>query len=1102
MKIKLNSLYPRGTKLLHVMMRTFILLACTTVFSLSPKTILSQNTSITITSDVELTVDEVFDLLRKQTDYTFMYKNGIFSDLPKVTLSKGKIKANKLLLTVLPEQKYDVKIKADDLIIITKKSSATNPEIPVKITGKVTDENNIPLIGVTVRVAGTNKGTATDYDGYYTIIAPSNESVLVFSSLGFASKEITVGEQTVIDVVMQETESQLDEVIINAGYYNVSERERTGNIAKIEAKTIEKQPVNNPLAAMQGHLTGVDITQTTGLPGGGFNIQIRGRNSIAAGTEPLYIIDGVPYDSETLSSSSSGLNLIIPGGNISPLNAINPTDIESIEVLKDADATAIYGSRGANGVVLITTKKGKIGKTKVAVNVSSTLGKVTRFLDLMNTEQYLEMRLEAFENDGRNLRSSSHDVNGVWDMTRYTDWQKELIGGTAYRNNAQLAFSGGNAQTQYLLSGAYQNETTVFPGNSKYEKVSVLGNINHSSEDDRFKLNFSVNYVADDNNLIAEDLTRVSTRLAPNAPALYDDEGNLNFEDNTFNNPLLILETDVRARTYNLISNAVLSYQLFSNITLKTNLGYNDTRLESHSALPHTRFRPWFNLNSSSSNILTNNTTRRSWIVEPQVHWQQEWGAFDASMILGATYQQLRTQQMVQQGIGFSSNILLYDLSAANTSSILADDESQYNYQAFFGRLNLSYKNKYIVNLTGRRDGSSRFAPGRQFGNFGAVGMAWLFSEEGLFKDSSVLSFGKLRGSYGLTGSDNIGDYRFLDTYSTTQNNYNGVSGLNPTGLYNPVFGWEENKKLEAGLELGFFKDRIFISTAWYRNRSSNQLIGIPLPTTTGFSSITANFDATVENTGFEVDLRTTNVQSDTFTWRTTFNISTNQNKLVRFDGLEGSTFANTLEIGQPLNISKLYRLIGVNSDTGVYEFEDFNNDGTIDTPNDNQVIKDLTPKFFGGLGNSLSYKNLQLDVFFQFKKQEGRNFIPFSSKPGSTKVNQRASVFNRWQEIGDTSPTQIYSQSTSANRPAANAFGWYQNSDATVTDASFIRLRNVSLTYTLPKKWVRGIDASMYVQGQNLFTITDYDGFDPDQLNQENLPPLRQYTLGLNLSF
>ncbi|MEX0313101.1 MAG: TonB-dependent receptor plug domain-containing protein, partial [Allomuricauda sp.] len=568
MEIKLSSVHiPFGKRMLMMIMRTFIFLLCTTVFGFTTETSFSQE-KVTIDQDKLVTVDQVFEIIKNQTDYKFMYPANLFEDAPKVQLKKGIIRVDKLINQSLKAKGFNVILSENNTIVIKKKKQTQQKQV----TGKVTDENGAPLAGVTVQIKGTLRGVATNFDGQYTITVLDPANVIMYSYVGFATQEITVGTHTTINVIMKEEATQLDGITINAGYYNVSERDRTGSISRIEAKTIEKQPVNNPLAAMTGHLPGVDITQTSGLAGTGFNIEIRGRNSIAAGTEPLYIIDGVPYGSESLESQGvSGSLGIIPGGNISPLNAINPADIQSIEVLKDADATAIYGSRGANGVVLITTKKGKIGKTKVSVNVSSSLGKVTRFLDLMNTEQYIEMRLEAFENDERNVRSSSHDVNGVWDMTRYTDWQEELIGGTAYRNNAQVAFSGGNEQTQYLLSGAYQNETTVFPGDSEYEKVSVLGNLNHSSEDDRFKLNFSVNYVADDNNLIAEDLTRTATRLAPNAPALYDEDGNLNFEDNTFVNPLLILETDVRTRTYNLIANSVLSYQLFSNIVLKTN---------------------------------------------------------------------------------------------------------------------------------------------------------------------------------------------------------------------------------------------------------------------------------------------------------------------------------------------------------------------------------------------------------------------------------------------------------------------------------------------------------------------------------------------------
>lgn len=1102
MKIKLTIPFPQRKTYLRFIMKTFVFLFCTTVFSFSPiNNIFGQNTKITINADKTLTVYEVFDLIRAQTEFTFIYQSDIFKNTPKIHLKKGVIKANELLEKSLSTNHFSFALSTDKSIIIKPKTINNAPEVPVKVTGKVTDEAGLPLAGVTVRISGTNNGVATNFDGNYTIIAPSSESVLVFSSIGFTTKEIIVGEQTTIDVIMQETISQLDEVVINAGYYNVSERERTGSIAKIEAKDIEKQPVNNPLAAMQGRLAGVDITQTTGVTGGGFNIEIRGKNFFDSGTEPLYVIDGVPFSSETLGSSLSGTALILPGGNTSPLNAINPADIESIEVLKDADATAIYGSRGANGVVLITTKKGKVGKTRVNVNLSSSLGKVTRFLDLMNTEQYLEMRLESFTNDGRDPLFFHYDVNGVWDQTRDTDWQKELIGGTAYRNNAQVSFSGGSAQTQFLVSGAYQDETMVFPGDFKYNKASVLGNIGHQSIDNRFKINFSVNYVADENHLPFDDFTR-SVNIAPNAPALYDDEGNVNFENNTFANPLLTLETDIQVQTFNLISNTTLSYQLIPSLELKTNFGFNDYRLESSAAFPHTRNQPWFGLTSSSSSISINNTTRRSWIVEPQLNWQRTWGAASLNVLMGATFQQQKAQQLIQSGRGFSSNILIHDLSAANTTSILGDNASQYNYQAFFGRLNFNWKDKYIVNLTGRRDGSSRFGSGRQFGDFGAIGAAWLFSEENFLKNNSILSFGKLRASYGTTGSDNVGNYKFLDTYSTTSNNYDGISGLNPAGLFNPIFGWEENKKMEAALELGFLKDRIFLSAAWYNNRSSNQLIDVPLPTTTGFNGINANFDATVENKGLEFNLRSVNIQKDKFKWSTTFTISANRNKLVKFDGLEGSTFANRLEIGQPLSILKLYHLMGVDPDTGVYQFEDFNNDGTISNPEDRQVLKDLTPKFFGGLGNTLSYRNLQLDFFFQFKKQEGENFIPFSAKPGLTNTNQRVSVFNRWQQPGDTGPTQIYSQSSVANRDANTAFNNYRNSDATVTDASFIRLRNVSLTYTVPKKIVKGMDANIYLQGQNLLTITNYDGFDPEQRNQNNLPPLRQLTLGLNLSF
>lgn len=1101
MEIKFTKpLFFTGKEILQFIMRTFIFLFCTTVFSFSPGTIFSQHTKITIAADKTVTIDEIFELISKQSEYVFVYQADLFKNTPKVRLKKGVIKASKLLEESFSAKEFSVELIGTNTIGITQKTVDEVPQDPIRVTGKVTDEAGVPLSGVTVRISETNRGVATNFDGDYALIVPGSESVLVFSSIGYAAKEIVVGDQTVIDAVMQEAVSELDEVVLNAGYYNVTERTKTGSIAKVEAKTIEKQPVNNPLAAMQGQMAGVNIRQTTGVPGGGFEIDIRGKNFINGSTDPLFIVDGVPYGSESLESIVGQ----VIRGNASPLNAIPPGDIASIEVLKDADATAIYGSRGANGVVLITTKKGKAGKTKVAATISTTLGRVSNFLELMNTEQYLEVRREGVVNDGRGdfLENPAFDFIWpdvkTWDQNSFTDWQEELIGGTAYRNNAQLSVSGGSEQTQFLISGNYLKETTVFPGDSNYKKGSLLSNINHQSNDRRFKINLSTTYTIEDNQLPQNDFTFISQRLAPNAPVLYDDEGNLNWEDSTWDNPLASLEEKYRSQINTLIANTVISYRLLPNLELKTNLGYTNNQLQSNRIFPSTAKRPSLGLDASSSSFQINSSSRQSWIVEPQLNLQQKWGDFQLNILAGTTFQNQTSESLVQTATGFSSNSLLLNLSAAETLEVFQEIDSEYNYQAFFGRVNFNWKDKYILNLTGRRDGSSRFGPGRQFGNFGAVGAAWLFSEENFLRDNTVFSFGKLRGSYGTTGSDNIGDYRFLNTYNTTAFDYDGTAALEPTGIFNPLFAWQENKKLEAGMELGFFKDRVLLKTGWFQNRSSNQLGNLPLAATAGFNGLTGNFDATVENTGFEVDLRTNNLRSENFTWSTTFNLTVPKNKLLEYEGLESSVDANRYRLGEPLTIVNLYDALGVDTETGLYTFTDYNEDGVISGLDDKQVFEDLAPQFYGGLGNTFTYGNFQLDAFFQVKKQNAFNNLRGGALTGIA-VNRPVGFFDRWQEPGDIAPIQV-----------ASAFGVFPGagiaqrnqteSNAAVSDASFIRVRNISLTYNLPK--INDMDISVYLQGQNLFTITNFEGADPEQTSNSALPPLQQITLGLQLGF
>lgn len=965
-----------------------------------------------------------------------------------------------------------------------------------QVSGIVTDGTN-PLPGVSISVKNQRNTVITDFDGKFTITV-SPDANLIFTYIGFKTIEIPVARRLVINVQMDQDQTTLQEVKINAGYYSVKESQRTGSILKISSKDIEKQPVTNVLATMQGRMAGVNITQNTGVAGGGFDIQIRGQNSLRSdGNRPLYIIDGVPYSSDSVGSDLTGV--VLPGPT-SPLNSINPSDIESIEVLKDADATAIYGSRGANGVVLITTKKGKEGKIRFTVNVSGGLGKVTRLMDLMNTQQYLQMRKEAFVNDGTPYGPTDYDVNGTWDQNRYTDWQKVFIGGTSDINDVQTSLTGGSSGTQFLLSGNFHKETTVFPGDYNYRKANLLANLNHDSENKKFHINFSMGYTVQKNYQPADDITQQSILLAPNAPALYDNEGNLNWENSTWNNPMGNLEGKYTSATNDLFVNGLLSYALTPNLIAKTSFGFTDTRFNDSRTQPSTMYDPASELGSEFSFIDVNTTSRKSWIIEPQLSWSKKIGKGKTEIFIGATYQQQTADQLVQEAIGFSSNSLIYNLSAA--SSIFNDTHSQsvYKYQAFFGRANFSWNERYILNITGRRDGSSRFGPGRQFATFGAIGSAWLFSNEAFVKDNfDFMTFGKLRVTYGTSGNDQIGDYQFLDTYGSSGNNYGGIIGLEPTRLFNPNFGWEINKKIELALETGFFKDRIFVTAGWYSNRSSNQLVGIPLPATTGFNSIQANLDATVQNKGIELTLRTVNFQRQSFNWSSSLNLTIARNKLLSFPNLAGSTYKNQFVIGEPLNIKKVYHYTGINPQTGIYQFEDYNADDAITAVEDKQSVRDLNPKYFGGFQNTITYKNWQLDFLFQFVNQLNYNGSYRTGLPGSMS-NQPTEIINHWQNPGDDAANQKYS--TGVDSEAVDAFYKYYQSDAMITDASYVRLKNLSLSYTIADQWFKGVKCRIVFQGQNLLTVTSFQGADPESRFSMSLPPLKVFTTGLQLTF
>lgn len=960
------------------------------------------------------------------------------------------------------------------------------------VTGTVTDRSG-PIYGATVQMKGSSLGTLTDESGTYKLTTVKTNDTLVYSYLGYQTREIIFDGSTVIDVELSESLNELDAVVVNAGYYTVSEKERTGSIASISGEAIERQPVGNTFQVMQGRLTGVSITQTTGVPGGRFVIQIRGRNSITSGNEPLYVIDGVPFMSDAMEGSFSSPSN--QGGN--PLQSLNVADIERIEILKDADATAIYGSRGANGVVLITTKKGKAGAAKLSVSVQSGASQLTRFWDMLSTEQYLAMRQEAFANTGATPTVTNAPDLLLWDQNAYTDWQRDLLGGTAGITEAQLAVSGGSEQTRFRLGAAFREQGSVFPGDFKNRKLSGNVSVNHQSQDGKLQVQGSVNYSRDFNVQPLVDPTLIALYVAPNAPEPFLPDGSLNWAEGTWSNPYAQLMQHYENTQYAFIGNAGITYRLFQGLSAKVNAGYNRMQSDQIGLVPVASLSPYTNSTGYANSGLQQ---FGSWIVEPQLTYSHALAGGQLEVLLGTSFQDNERSVREFNGNGYTDDAFIRNLQAAPVFSITQFTDTEYRYMAVFGRVNYNYKHKYILNLTGRRDGSSRFGPGKRWGNFGAVGAAWLFSEEDWFKDS-VLSYGKLRGSYGTSGNDRIADYGYFDSWTTHSVDYAGQGGLYPSRLFNDTYSWEVNKKLEVALETGFWKDRIRLNAAWYHNRSSAMLVRQPLPLTTGFNSIQNNLNAIVENTGWELELQATPVRSEDFQWNSSVLLTIPKNKLVSFPGLEESTYASTYIIGEPLESRYMYQYEGIDPETGFYTFKDFNGDGNITTGEDKKAIGRVGRKYYGSFQNTLQYKGLELQVLMEFVNQTGYNYnYLLGSAPGYLR-NQPAIVWDRWQQAGDVATVQAYI----TGGAGANAYTRLGQSTYNITDASFMRLRQVSLSYRLPHTWLHALKADsvrLFVEGQNLLTFTHYQGFDPETQSNRILPPLTTWMAGIQVSF
>ncbi|NMN37122.1 SusC/RagA family TonB-linked outer membrane protein [Pedobacter sp. SG918] len=1067
-----------------------------------------------------ITVDRVFKEIEKQTNYRVLYATSTLNDAAKVNVNFKNTPLKEVIEYLLKDQQLTYNIEQNTVLIKKQERSFIEKIASVftssRFNGRIVDENNVPLVGATITVKGSKKYALSGSTGAFVLDLEEND-VLVISYIGYETKELKItrgllqsGVASLLDIKLSPSASSLDQVQV-VGYGSTTKRNNTGAVSSITAEEIGKQTVENPLLALQGRIAGVQITQDNGLPGAAARMNIRGAFTgvSGAGYIPLYIIDGVPFTlfngAQPATDNLNANGVSAANGGVSPFSIIAPEDIERIDILKDADATAIYGSRGSNGVVLITTKKGSKGKTAFNFNVNSGVSNVANYIPMMNTQEYLATRRAAFARSGVTPTTANALDLTVWDQNAYTDWQKYFIGHTGHTTNATGSVSGGNAQNSFLFSSTYRKQSTVFGGDFGATTFSSRLNAGHKSSDGRFNIDGSVNYTYMKNLLPSTDLSTIYN-LAPNYP-LYNANGSVNW---TSTSPLSYSPKTTNAQTTNLFSNANLSYRIIDGLVVKANLGYTSTRLKQQQINPASSQNP---ATAQVSSLRYTDNDNNNYIIEPQAVYTTKIGEGNLEALIGTTFQQTKATGIFLTGTGFNNEKLINSLSSASSVVTSYSADAIYSYTAIFGRLNYNWQGKYIVDGTFRRDGSSRFGGNNKFGNFGAVGASWIFTQEDFMKNLSFLSFGKLRASYGITGNDQIPNYGYLSLYTSTgsSNVYDGVSTYVPSNIQNPDLKWETNKKLDIAVELGFLNDRILLKADYYRNRVSNLLNFITIPSQTGSTGYTANLNATVQTKGFEFELNTINVIAGDFKWNTNLNLTISRNKLLAFDNLENTFYASSYIIGQPTDIRKFYKYTGVNPATGLPTYQDLNGDGSISFAGDRYVGYYGHP-YFAGMNNSLSYKGFALDFMFQYNHRYGILNSTLSSSPaGINYTNMSTALLDRWGAAGDTA---LFPAASTVNDPS---YGNLTSSDVNWGDASYLKLKTVSLNYTFPKAMASKLklsNLSVYVQGQNLYTWakqkytydpeTTLPGTGPGLGTGQYIafPQVRTIVFGLNCSF
>ncbi|MFB6456283.1 SusC/RagA family TonB-linked outer membrane protein [Chitinophaga sp. Hz27] len=991
-----------------------------------------------------------------------------------------------------------------------------------RISGKVTDsKDGNALPGVTVKIKGTNTGTISQANGSYELSVPDKSTKLIFSFLGYADQEIEIGNKQVINVAMGSGSKDISEVVV-VGYGSQNKKELTGSVTKLAAKEVADQPVASFESSIQGKAPGVVIESGSGKVGQGMKIRIRGTSSISASSQPLYVIDGMPVMSQSLSDAGNDPT--------NPLVDINPDDIESVEILKDASAAAIYGARAANGVVLITTKKGKIGEaTRIELNLNSSIAKPTIRRKFLNTQQYATLIEEAATNDGKydfanNVSGFATEADAInyykgrvdkrmtalaggdgWKTNAInTDWQDEEFRNTAHTNQIDLSASGGNEKTKYFVSGSYSDQEAIVIVN-RFKRYGARLNLEHTANS---KLSFGVNM-----GINRTELNRISNDDAFSTPGQlvaqvpfsrpYDSTGEPSSNTLYYNGLISKKYEYNRQVTFRTIGNAFLNYNFMPSLAFRSEVG-TDIYMLNEDFFQGKPTQDGGGIGRGGNNITQNVilNTNNYFTYTPHISENH-----NVSAVLGMSYLQNDLRGNAVSGENFPSDAVK-NLGGAGTITGGSSNEQRYTFLSYFLRANYNYKSKYLASFSIRTDGSSRFGPKNRYGWFPAGSLGWVLSEENFLKGSKVLNLLKVRASYGKTGNAEIGENNYYTLLSVT--NYPMLPGFSPTQLGDPTLHWESTQQADAGIEFGFFDNRLSGEIDYYNKQTTDLLLRTNVPLASGFSSIYRNVGA-MENKGVEILLNSRNIQTRNFTWTTSLNLAYNKNRVKSIDGQIIESGVQRAVEGQPIGVFYMQRYAGVDPATGDALYYTSDGKTTNDyTKADRGVVGKSNPDWTGGFTNTFSYKGIDLGVFFTFV--EGNQIYNQAGQYQSVGFgggydNQTIDQMNRWQKPGDIT-----------NIPRLSHFfgnGNQAPSSQWIYDGSYIRLKSVTLGYNLPKSVVSTVklnSARIFVAGYNLWTKTKYMS-DPE-VNSNTLgnitggidfytvPQAKTWTLGLNVKF